>query len=106
MTQKEKAAAWLERINAAVEELAADLPPDPRERGEYVLGFLHRRFLKSYSEYQTRMDDIFVSGRYNCVSSAALYMILGRSAGLQVEGVMTKDHAFAVVNTGTETIDV
>ncbi|GHV85468.1 hypothetical protein AGMMS50230_10760 [Spirochaetia bacterium] len=104
---EEKAAAYMDRINKAAAELAAaDLPRDPKERGEYVLGFLHRRFLKSYSEYQTRLDEIFVSGRYNCVSSAVLYLILGRSAGLNVSGVMTKDHAFATVNTGTEIIDV
>jgi hypothetical protein len=105
---EEKAAAYMERINAAVAELlaAADLPSDPKERGEYVLVFLHKRFLKSYSEYQTRVDEIFISGRYNCVSSAVLYMALGLSAGLDIKGVMTKDHAFVTVNTGTERIDV
>ncbi|MDR2553522.1 MAG: hypothetical protein LBD31_10225 [Treponema sp.] len=103
-----KAAAYMDRIAAAAAELAADsaLPRDPRERGEHVLTFLHRRFLKSYSEYQTRVDEIFVSGRYNCVSSAVLYMILGFSVGLDVEGVMTRDHAFASAAAGDERIDV
>ncbi|MCL1814456.1 MAG: hypothetical protein FWG27_01355 [Treponema sp.] len=104
---EEKAAVYLNRIMAAAADLAAeDIPTDPKERGEYVLNFLHRRFLKSYSEYQTRVDEIFVSGRYNCVSSAVLYMVLGLSVNLDVEGVMTRDHAFAMVNTGTEKIDV
>jgi len=105
---EEKAAGYLERITGAAAELAAaqDLPQDIKERGEYVLTFLHRRFLKAYSEHQTRVDEIFVSGRYNCVSSAVLYMVLGLSVGLDVEGVMTRDHAFATVNTGTERIDV
>jgi len=105
---EEKAAGYLERITGAAAELAAaqDLPIDTKERGEYVLTFLHKRFLKAYSEHQTRVDEIFVSGRYNCVSSAVLYMVLGLSVGLDVEGVMTKDHAFATVNTGTERIDV
>jgi len=105
---EEKAAGYLERITGAAAELAAaeDLPRDIKQRGEYVLTFLHKRFLKSYSEHQTRVDEIFVSGRYNCVSSAVLYMVLGLSVGLDVEGVMTKDHAFATVNTGTERIDV
>ncbi|MDR1142981.1 MAG: hypothetical protein LBK77_02030 [Spirochaetaceae bacterium] len=105
---EEKAAAYMERINSAVAELSAatDLPADPKERGEYVLVFLHRRFLKSYSEYQTRVDEIFISGRYNCVSSAVLYMVLGLSAGLDIKGIMTKDHAFITVNTGAESIDV
>jgi len=105
---EEKAAGYLERITGAAAELSAaqDLPQGIKERGEYVLTFLHKRFLKTYSEHQTRVDEIFVSGRYNCVSSAVLYMVLGLSAGLDVEGVMTKDHAFATVNTGTERIDV
>ncbi|MDR2182175.1 MAG: hypothetical protein LBN92_05795 [Treponema sp.] len=105
--QEERAAEFYERVSAAAAELAAlDLPSDPRERGEYVLIFIHRRFLKGYSEYQTRLDEIFVSGRYNCVSSAVLYLVLGMSAGLDIGGVMTKDHAFASVRAGGAFIDV
>ncbi|MDR2701353.1 MAG: hypothetical protein LBB72_02855 [Spirochaetaceae bacterium] len=104
---EEKAAAYLDRINLAVTELAAaELSEVKKERGEYVLTFLHKRFLKSYSELQTRVDEIFVSGKYNCVSSAVLYMVLGLSVGLDVGGVKTKDHAFATVTAGTEVIDV
>jgi len=101
-----RAAAYIDRIEAAAAELAANLPHDAKERGEYILNFLYRRFLKSYSAKQTRVDEILISGRYNCVSSAVLYMLLGRSAGLDVEGVVTRDHAFATVNTGAEIIDV
>jgi hypothetical protein len=71
-----------------------------------VLTFLHKRFLKGYSEHQTRVDEIFVSGRYNCVSSAVLYMVVSLSAGLDIEGVMTKDHAFITLYAGTDSIDV
>jgi hypothetical protein len=67
---------------------------------------MHRRFLKSYSEHQTRLDQLLSSGRYNCVSSAVLYMLLASSVGLEVTGVMTRDHAFVTVNAGTELIDV
>jgi tetratricopeptide (TPR) repeat protein len=93
--------------NAAAELLAMpDLPADARARGEFVLTFVHQRFLKAYSEHQTRLDEIFRTGRYNCVSSAVLYAIFAAAAGLDVRGVMTKDHAFIMVNTGTERIDV
>jgi len=101
-----KAAAYMERLEAAVVELAAELPHDAKEQGEYILGFLHQRFLKSYAANQTRVDEIFVSGRYNCVSSAVLYMVLARSAGLDASGVVTRDHAFATVKIGAESIDV
>jgi tetratricopeptide (TPR) repeat protein len=101
-------AAEAELIRNAVGELLSmpDLGTDPKTRGESVLTFMHRRFLKGYTENQTRLDEIFRTGRYNCVSSAALYTIFAVAAGLDVRGVMTRDHAFVTVNTGTELIDV
>jgi hypothetical protein len=103
-----RATGYLEKIDAAATELytAVELPQDIKERGAYVLGFVHRKFLKNYSENQTRLDEILASGRYNCVSSAVLYMVLGLSVNLDIGGVVTKDHAFITVNTGTERIDV
>jgi tetratricopeptide (TPR) repeat protein len=102
------AASYRGIVIAAAEELRAspELPQDKRARGEYVLGFMHKKFLKGYVENQTRLDEIINTGRYNCVSSAVLYAILATAAGLDVRGVMTRDHAFATVDTGTEIIDV
>jgi hypothetical protein len=101
-------ARLIERIRAAAAELTADplLPEDLAERGEYVLSFMHKKFLKSYSLVQTRLDTLLENGRYNCVSSAALYLILAQPAGLDVQGVMTKDHAFASVNINGKLVDV
>jgi transglutaminase-like putative cysteine protease len=98
----------LEQIRAAAAELKSspELPAPGRERAEYILTFMHKKFLKSYSLYQTRVDTLLSGGKYNCVSSAALYMILARSAGLDVSGVMTRDHAFAEVHVNGEDIDV
>jgi tetratricopeptide (TPR) repeat protein len=95
-------------IGDAVAELLAmpDLGADSKTRGESVLTFIHRRFFKGYEENQTRVDEIFRTGRYNCVSSAALYIIFAVAAGLDVRGVMTRDHAFVTVNTGAGLIDV
>lgn len=106
--QNQKATSYRDTIIAAAEELlgSPELPQDSRARGEYVLDFIHKKFLKRYSGNQTRLDEIINAGRYNCVSSAVLYAILAEAAGLDVRGVMTKDHAFATVNTGTEIIDV
>jgi hypothetical protein len=93
---------------AAAAELAASpsLPADPRSRGEFILTFIHDKLLKNYAERQTRLDEIFVNGRYNCVSSAVLYLILAASQGIEAWGVVTRDHAFVTVRAGTETIDV
>ncbi|MFP3091106.1 hypothetical protein LQZ21_12355 [Treponema sp. TIM-1] len=98
----------MNRIRAAAEELKAapSLPADPRARGEFILSYIHHKLLKRYSDRQTRLDGIFVDGRYNCVSSAVLYVILAASQGLEGWGVMTRDHAFVTVRAGKETIDV
>ncbi len=95
-------------LRDAVAELLAPgyLPADGRGRAEKVLSFMHRTFLRSYSERQTRLDTLLRRGSYNCVSSAVLYLILGRAAGLDVGGVVTRDHAFCTVSFGGELIDV
>jgi hypothetical protein len=96
----EDAGLLMERIRSAAAECAAGAAAWERP-GEYVLIFMHEKFLKSYSLLQTRLDTLLTNGRYNCVSSAVLYLILAQAAGLEVRGVITKDHAFAAVKTGT-----
>ena len=100
--------SFMEQIRSAAAELrlSPELPAAGRERAEYILGFTHHKFLKSYSLNQTRLDTLLASGRYNCVSSAALYIILCMSAGLEASGVLTRDHAFAAVQADGEMIDV
>ncbi|GHT97017.1 hypothetical protein FACS1894142_0440 [Spirochaetia bacterium] len=101
-------AAVRQRIVNAAAEIAGSraLPEEPRERGEFILSYMYDKMLKAYSARQTRLDELFSAGRYNCVSSAVLYTILASSVGLDVRGVMTRDHAFVTVNVGTELIDV
>ncbi|MDR1373650.1 MAG: hypothetical protein LBJ24_01625, partial [Treponema sp.] len=99
-------ASSMERLREAAAEIGAAAPADAPERGAYILDYIHRRFLRSYSEWQTRMDQLFSTGRYNCISSAVLYMILAVSAGLDVSGAMTRDHAFVMVRAGAGPIDV
>ncbi|MDR1127063.1 MAG: hypothetical protein LBL06_02920 [Treponema sp.] len=105
-------AAVYEQIADAVVTLrtAVDLPTDARERGEYVLRFMHRNYLRQYSANQTQLDTLLDRGTFNCVSSAVFYLILGVSVNLDVQGVMTHDHAFVTVNirdkADTQEIDV
>ena len=98
----------IDRIAAAVTALhnSAGFPLSKKERAEYILDFMHRNYLQTYSFYQTRVDTIFLSGSYNCVSSAVLYMILCESAGINSSGVITREHAFVTVHIGGEDIDV
>jgi tetratricopeptide (TPR) repeat protein len=101
-------AANLEKIRTAAETIknAADLPDTYEGKAEYILTFMHKNLIKSYSLYQTRVDTMLSTGRYNCVSSAVLYMILCESMGIHTNGVMTKDHAFISIPIGDTIIDV
>lgn len=98
----------LEKIRAAAHAVnnSADLPSSEKEKAEFILTFLHSNILKSYSLNQTRVDTIFTNGRYNCVSSAVLYMILCDAMGIETSGVITRDHAFVTVHINGEDIDV
>jgi tetratricopeptide (TPR) repeat protein len=100
-----ESAARLRELTRGAGELATRLA-DPRKRGEAVLAFLHERVLTGYVEEQTRIDVALATGRYNCVSSAVLYMILARAAGLSVVGVRTHDHAFCAVRIDGGLVDV
>jgi hypothetical protein len=97
-----------EKIIAAASALSAsaNLPEDNIEKAEFILSYMHKNILKNYSLYQTRIDTMLNNGRYNCVSSAVLYAILCKSAGIEASGVMTKDHAFVTVHIGEADIDV
>jgi tetratricopeptide (TPR) repeat protein len=76
------------------------------ELGEAILALAHDRFFRQYVEAESRLDAAVLDGRYNCVSSSALYMILAIAAGLEVGGVITQDHSFCVILAGDRTIDV
>ena len=71
------------------------LPPE--ERGRAVLKLLYRDYLKAYSANQTRTDEALETGRYNCVSSAVLYMAVAKASGLEVRGQKTTQHAFCSI---------
>jgi hypothetical protein len=79
---------------------------DPRARAEAALGFLHRNALRAYRGEATTLDGILDTGRFNCVSSAVLYLLAARSLGLEAGGVRTSDHAFATVLVGGRSVDV
>jgi hypothetical protein len=97
-----------DRISSAVRAVnsSGEFPASDREKAEFILNYMHKNILKSYSLYQTRVDVIFSNGRFNCVSSAVLYMILCKSAGINTSGVVTKEHAFIIVHAGGQNYDV
>ena len=76
------------------------------DRGRAVLKLLYRDILKHYVAGQTKFDEALFSGNYNCVSSALLYMAAAKTAGLDVRGQKTPDHAFCSVYISGKKIDV
>ena len=85
---------------------AEGYPTEGKGRAEFILGYMHKNLLRSYALTQSGIDTLLTSGRYNCVSSAVLYMLLCKSSGLEVSGVMTKDHALVTIHLDGEDIDV
>ncbi|MBQ6780802.1 MAG: hypothetical protein IJP62_06175 [Treponema sp.] len=80
------------------------LPQD--ERGEKILTMMYERILNQYVADQTKIDTMFSTGTYNCVSSSMLFFALAKAAGLSVAGQETPDHAFCSVYVDGKKIDV
>ncbi len=98
-TTAERTASTRELMLGAMERARAlrESEPDEYSRGEAIVALMHGGFLKRYGEYDTTLDAAMLEGRYNCVSSAVLFMLLAREAGLDTRGEATKDHAFCTV---------
>ncbi len=79
---------------------------DPVAKAEKILGSMHDKYLRTYSAHQSNLDLVFSSGSFNCVSSAVMYLIFARAAGLEVAGIMTADHAFCILSVPGRSIDI
>ncbi len=75
-----------------------------RQTGEDLLQAMFQRFLggearlddplEAYDAAQSQLSTLLGSGRYNCISSSLLYIVLARRAGLEANGVILPSHAF------------
>ena len=101
-------ASGLEQIHKIAETIktSSKLLATDKEKAEFILDYMHKNLLKSYSANQSRVDALLSNGRFNCVSSSVLYLILCKSAGLNAVGVETKVHAFVSVYIDGKSIDV
>ncbi|GHT48112.1 hypothetical protein FACS1894102_0380 [Spirochaetia bacterium] len=107
---EESKSAYKEKIKNIVEtfdkELGTSEAKSQVEKAEYILKFLHKNIFTTYSLNQTRIDTLLTNGRFNCVSSAMMYVVLAKHIGLDPRGVITKDHAFVCLEIGGENIDI
>lgn len=79
----------------------------PFEKGRALLQFLHKGPMRTgYVAENTDVTTVLEDGKFNCVSSATLYAILGRRLGLDIRGIEVPNHAFAIIYNGTKHADV
>lgn len=97
----ENVTGYTRLMNRHIEDLTLFLDVknvSDEEKGELILQWMHEHILTGrYIYNQTRLDLLLERGDYNCVSSAVLYLILTRSAGLATRGEETRDHAFCTL---------
>jgi len=95
-----------ERYRRMIRERLPSFSPaaGPADRGEQLMDVLFTRFLgrsasggeplAGYEAEQSRLSTVLADGRYNCISSSLLYIVLARHAGLEANGVIIPSHAF------------
>ena len=107
--ESEKRKTYLAQIDR-ISEQAKDAVKNgktPYEKGELLLKWLHANTMDGgYEKYQTDLSVILDSGKFNCVSSATLYNIIGRRLGLDLRAIEVPDHAFSIQYEGTKHADV
>jgi tetratricopeptide (TPR) repeat protein len=78
---REKLKKVVDGARAAVEKGKPSVHP-----GESLMQFLHAGVMKEgYAEDQTSFTAIFDTGKYNCVSSTAMYYVVGRELGFEMK---------------------
>jgi tetratricopeptide (TPR) repeat protein len=97
------------RIRRVVEKLRPEFAKMKtfREKGNLLHQAMHKEFFleskgpnpAGYSLNQSRLTDIFTTKKYNCISSAMLYMILVRYFNMNVKGVLLPTHAFVQIES-------
>ena len=111
VTDAEKRKGYLKRLDA-LEGQARKAVAGAKtafEKGEKLLAWLHGEngpLTKGYASGQTDLSGILDTGTFNCVSSAVLYNVLGRSLELDVRAIEVPDHAFSILYEGTRHADV
>jgi tetratricopeptide (TPR) repeat protein len=90
--------AYRDRFDALLAQArgAVKSAKDDRERGEVLMKCLHDTVLKKgYEAEQSSFAGAFDTGRYNCVSSAAVYYAVGTRLGLKLRGISIPGRPFA-----------
>lgn len=104
-----------DRFDKVVSELKPTIDAaDDWHKGYELNRAMHRVFfnaektdLAGYQLDQAHVTGIFATGKYNCLSSALLYMVLARAFAIPVRGVLVPTHAFTEIGaTGGKILEV
>eukprot|EP00913_Durusdinium_trenchii_P008797 g8263.t1 len=109
VTDRTKRSTYMRRLSVLEAQARQQLASakTPAQRGELLLKWLHAGEMKAgYRSNQTLVSCILDDNTFNCVSSAALYNILGRRLGLDLRAIEVPDHAFSILYVGTKHYDV
>ncbi len=96
----------LDELEAQARKALADAKTT-HEKGKKLLEFIHAGpMAKGYSSGQTNLTTLFDTGKFNCVSSAVLYNVLGRRLGLDLWAIEVPEHVFSCLHDGDKRIEV
>ncbi len=106
---KAKRQEYLKKLDALRTEAQAATAREKSAfaKGQKLLELLHAGPLaKGYAAGQTDVSAIFETGKFNCVSSAALYNVIARGLGLDVRAIEVPNHAFSILYDGSRHADI
>lgn len=101
----------LEGIHQFIDRIRPTLEKQPsvHAKGETLLSAMHAHFfptghtggdselIQGYNVQQSQVSAIFHKRQFNCVSSAILFMVLARYFNMDVQGVVSAQHAFVQI---------
>jgi len=86
-TRRARYREQLDALTASAREATAPAKT-AAQRGDLLLKHLHATAMKAgYEETQSSLAALFDTGKYNCVSSAVLYYLVGSRLGLELRGI-------------------
>lgn len=96
----------IEEIEAGARK-ACDGATTVHEKGKRLLEYLHAGpMAKGYLSHQTDLHTVLDTGKFNCVSSAVLYNVIGRRLGLDCWAIEIPEHVFSYIHDGEKRYDV
>jgi tetratricopeptide (TPR) repeat protein len=106
--EREVRNAYREKFNAVLAgaRKAVKGATDQRQRGETLLRFLHEGVMnKGYESGPSSFAAIFDTGKYNCVSSTAMYYLIGSRLGLELRPLAIPGSAVLAGHASLDMVD-